>query len=156
MDHPDLVKLIEEADAAHDQDIKRLRRAFNAGLKVGQHGERDRIAGALGLTPAGVASAEIVPAAPKPSGNGAKSATTDYGAISGLCKRALVELRYSDGVDADRALTFCQENGAPRVTIIQMRTSLKVLARTGYAKRLERGKYAPGPKLLAAPSAQAH
>lgn len=63
-----------------------------------------------------------------------------------IAMRALAETK--GGVDAQQMLAYMNAHNLGRdITLEQVRTALKVLAKRDEAKRLKRGKYAPGPKM---------
>lgn len=138
-----------------------LRRAFEAGVQAGEERYKERVANAfrdLGIQlPA--THGEAVSATTAPPASTATSAPQEYGYIANQVRNALRAFaNLPEGITPQEVTDYIHKwPSGLEITVAQVRTALKVMARPDVqeAIRVSRGRYIPGPKLLALATASA-
>lgn len=143
-----LLALLQKTPISGVPDL--IRQAYRAGMETanvdGQRIERAlRQAGFIRAIDGDYSNTPLPLRVAAPSPPAQKA----YGSIMKpvrIAMRALAETR--GGVDAQQVLSYMKShNLGSDISLEQVRTALKVLAKRDEARRLKRGKYAPGPKL---------
>ena len=149
----ELTKLIDQVDTKLGEVAKLMKRAYELGAAGAAKAKQDGVAEGIAQERARLAKLLLDPA-PAPadrSGQTRRPVTSNYGGIAAPVRETLRDLcRDKESVSINEVLEQAQRAGHP-FDIGQVRTALKVLARSGVANRPVRGRYAVGPNMPPAP-----
>lgn len=141
---PETERHLQDAYAA-------LRRAVESAQKHAVSIERDRMRKFVdGEIDAAPVEQPQPTKQPQPVKDTPGQTAAEYGGITNPVRKALAILGQKNGpagVTPEDVTTYCTRALGANITVGQVRTSLKVLAKRSEATRLERGVYGPGPKL---------